>query len=299
MVAYDPMTKVICIVGPTASGKTALSIAIAQATGGEIVSADSRQVYKGLDIGTGKITRAEQKGVPHHLLDVADPKDVFAASDFVRLGRHAIDEIVTRGKIPIIVGGTGFYIDALLGTISLPQVPPNEALRKELEALNLEELVERLKQLDSFRAETVDVNNRPRVVRAIEIAEALGSVPPPNPNPLYETVYIGLTVPLEELRERIHTRLLQRFENGMLEEAKTLNTSGLSYERMETLGLEYRYMARHLQGLLSYEEMVEQLEKEIVAYAKRQLTWFKRNKNIHWLLPDEKEKAIELVVNFK
>lgn len=290
--------KVVVIVGPTATGKTALAIEIAKTYKGEVVSADSRQVYKGLDIGTGKVTVEEMAGIPHHLIDVANPTDVFSADDFVRLGREAIEGIVGRQKLPIIAGGTGFYIDALLGTISLPNVPIDEDFRLEVAGLSLEELNNELKTVDPERAETIDTHNRIRIVRALEIARALGAVPAPTTESLYNPLFIGITRPLPELREKIKARLDARMNAGMIEEAKKLHEGGLSYERMEALGLEYRYLARHLQGTLSYEEMLRELEKEIVQYAKRQITWFKKNKSIHWFQPEHTTEVLREVEKF-
>lgn len=290
--------KLIAIVGPTAVGKTALSIMLAKEIGGGAVSADSRQVYRGLDIGTGKVTREEMQAVPHHLLDVADPQEIFTAAEYVRLGRTALEEVTARKQVPIVVGGTGFYIDALLGRISLANVPPNPVLRADLSRMNLEELRSKLEELDVERYETIDIQNPVRLIRAIEVAIALGKNPLPNTELLYDVLWIGLTIPLPEVREKIKARLSVRLENGMLDEARKLHTKGLSYERMDELGLEYRFMARHLMGEISHEEMVANLEKEIFNYAKRQMTWFKKNKEIHWFAPTETEKAIILAKDF-
>lgn len=290
--------RIIVILGPTSAGKTSLSIDTAKAVHGEIISADSRQVYKGLDIGSGKVTPLEMQGVPHHLIDVASPTDVFSASDFVRLGRAAIAEVIERTHIPIVVGGTGFYIDALLGTISLSEVPANPAFRFQLSGFSLEELNAKLQKLDPERAEHIDTKNPVRLIRAIEIAHALGTAPKVTPHPLYDVLYIGLQLDIDVLNTKIHERLLERLNNGMLEEAKRLHHEGLSFERMESLGLEYRFMARHLQGFLSYEEMTTQLESEIRKYAKRQKTWFKRNKNINWFAPADKEAILARVQKF-
>jgi tRNA dimethylallyltransferase len=280
------------IVGPTASGKSdlAVELALAQPNGSEIISADSRQVYKGLDIGTGKITKEEMKGIPHHLLDVADPKIQFSAAEYVALAKKAIEEIVSQGKTPIIVGGTGFYIDALVDGINLPEVAPNEKLRADLATKTAAELLSILEELDPSRAETIDVSNPHRLIRAIEIATALGKVPPPAKNPLpYEVKRIGIEVKPEILKERIRARLMKRLSteetgvpDGMIGEARTLHENGLSWQRMEELGLEYRYLAMHLQGKMSREEMTEKLSTEIWKYSKRQLTWFKRDKRIEW-----------------
>jgi len=287
--------KVIVILGPTAVGKTALSVKLAQTFGGEIVSADSRQVYKGLDIGSGKVTQSEMGGVPHHLLDVADPQKTYTASDFVRNGTEAIQHILNNGRIPIIVGGTGFYIDALLGTVALTEVAPNEALRAKLETLSVEELNAQLTSLDPQRASSIDAQNSRRLIRAIEIATAGKPVPAPKKDSPYSAIFIGLSIPIEELREKIRTRITSRLEQGMLEEAKKLNREGLTFERMDDLGLEYRYMARHLKGDISYDEMCQAIERESVRYARRQMTWFKRNKEILWFRPEETEKMIEYI----
>ncbi len=291
------MQKIIIIVGPTSSGKTALAVTLARAISGEVISADSRQVYRGLDIGSGKVTKKETRGISHHLLDVADPKKVYTASDFVRDGRAAIAAIAARGKVPVIAGGTGFYIDALTGVMPLTEVPPNPELRYKLARCSLQQLRAKLKQLDPKRYKTIDTGNPARLMRAIEIATALGSVPTAKGRKLYDTLFIGLAVPLEELRRKIHTRLFARIR-GIEREVKKLHAKGLSWKRMEALGLEYRYMARYLQKKISREDMTRELEKEIVKYAKRQMTWFKRNREVVWLSPRDAGKTIQLSKRF-
>lgn len=264
-----------------------------------MISADSRQVYRGLDIGSGKVTEEEMDGVPHHLLDVANPQERFTASDFVQKGREAIEDVFARGKVPIIAGGTGFYIDVLLGYTSLADVAPNEPLRAELERKTINDLQNLLKEKDPNRFETIDQKNPRRLIRAIEIVEALGKNPPSQKEPLYDVLWIGISHPQEALYERIHTRLMERLKKeNMLQEAVDLHASGLSYDRMEELGLEYRYMARHLRGALSYTEMLQELEHAIKQYAKRQMTWLKRNEGIVWITSSETEKAITLAENF-
>ncbi len=270
------LPKIIVVCGPTATGKSDKAVEIALAQNGEIISADSRQVYKGLDIGSGKITPEEMKGVTHRLLDVADPKDIFTVEDFVRLGEIAIQDILERNKLPIICGGTGFYIDALIYGTQFPEVEANPELRKELEVLPIEELQTRLQELDPERFSTIDIYNPIRLVRAIEIATALGKVPPVIKQNKYDIEFVYLDFPKEILTERISKRLLARLEQGMLEEAERLHTEGVLYERMKQLGLEYRYMAMCLLGEITYEEMVEQLKTKIWQYAKRQRVWFKR-----------------------
>lgn len=274
----------IVIVGPTASGKSAYAVKLARKIGGEVISADSRQVYKGLDIGTGKITKKEMRGVPHHLLDVASPRKVFTAQDFVELGRAAIADILKRGKTPIICGGTGFYIDALLGRVPLPNVPPNPKLRLSLARKTAPQLFTMLKKLDARRAKNIDANNPVRLIRAIEIAKKLGKVPASKPQPLpYSVEWIGLQPSEKTLRTKIHKRLLQRMKAGMVEEAKKLHTGGLSWKRMQELGLEYRYLALFLQKKISKETMVVELEKRIWDYARRQMGYWRRNREIRWI----------------
>ena len=274
---------ILVIVGPTASGKTGLAIKLAKERNGEVISADSRQVYKGLDIGTGKVTMAEMDGVKHHLLDVADPKKVFSVSDFQKLGKEAIADIHNRGKLPIVAGGTGFYIQALVDGLILPEVTPDKVLRKRLEKMPLPKLLSLLKKLDKKRYETIDKSNPVRIIRAIEIAKSLGQVPALKSKTNYEPKIIGISIEPERLKKNIHDRLIARLEMGMIDEVRNLHKNGLSWKRMEALGLEYRYIARFLQGKLTETEMLEQLETAINQYAKRQMTWFRRDKRVEWI----------------
>jgi tRNA dimethylallyltransferase len=284
--------KVIIVVGPTSSGKSALAVELAKKVGGEILSADSRQVYRGLDIGSGKITKRETCGIRHHLLNVASPKKVFAASDFVRLGRKAIDDIATRNKVPIICGGTGFYIDALIGRIELPHVPPNPTLRARLEKKSAPELFLILKKKDPERAKTIDGHNPVRLVRALEIlaqqshSKRQGDTFRGRCH--LAAVWVGIAPEMETLKKKIRVRLIARMKRGMVAEARRLHAAGLSWKRMEMLGLEYRYLSRHLQGHITKEQMLEELETRINQYAKRQITYWGRNKDINWF-SDPKE----------
>lgn len=294
--------KCIAIVGPTAVGKSSLAIALARKYNGEIISADSRQVYAGLDIGTGKTTIKEMAGVPHHLLDVVNPKKQYSAAEFQKLGKEKITDILSRGKLPIICGGTGLYVDSLLTNNQFPEVPPNEKLRAKLDTKTTMELFQMLKRLDPRRAKTIDPHNPRRLVRAIEIATALGKVPPlelqtTSYKPL-TTLWIGLMLPPEELKKRIADRLEKRLKTGMVQEAKRLHARGLSWKRMEELGLEYRYLARFLQKQITKEEMITSLQSEIRHYAKRQIVWFKRNTEIQWFAPRDTTKIKMLVRNF-
>ncbi len=277
--------KVLVIVGPTASGKSALGVKLAQKFNGEVISADSRQVYKGLDIGTGKITKSEMHGIPHHLLDVANPRSQFSAAEYKKLALKKIEEILEKNKLPIIVGGTGFYIDAL--TLNLPEVPPNKDLRKRLEKKSAEELFKILKKKDKVRAKTIDKHNKVRLIRALEIIESLGKVPKYREHLNNNFILIGLLP--KNIDNRIYKRLLKRLP-GIIREVKKLHNppagGGLSWKRMHELGLEYRYIAMFLQNKLNKEETIEKLYTEIKKYSKRQRLWFKRNREIKWFNPD-------------
>jgi len=274
--------KVLTIVGPTASGKTSLSIQLAQKFNGEIISADSRQVYRELNLGTGKITTEEMLGVPHHLLDVADPRDTYTVADFVRDGRTTVSDIISRNKLPIIVGGTFFYIDALLGKISTPEVEPNEELREQLELLNNTELLTLLKEKDPVRAETIDTENRRRLIRALEIIDTIGVVPEIQSEEIYSSLTIGIKISKEELKQNIYERLEKRLDAGMIEEVIDLHKNGIPHERLYELGIEYRYIAEYLQKRISKDEMCTLIETKSWQYAKRQMTWLKRDQSIRW-----------------
>jgi tRNA dimethylallyltransferase len=274
--------KLTVITGPTAVGKSDYAVKYAIDHNGEIISADSRQIYKGLDIGTGKITQEEMMGIPHHLLDIIDPSEKFNVEKYRILAQQAIEDIHSRGKLPIICGGTGFYIDAVINNISYPHVPHDEKLRKELQEKTIDELFEILKKLDpnfSNSLNNSEKNNPHRLIRHIEIARALGKIPKiERSESLYNIEYIVLTMDSEKLKEKIYLRLLKRIDQGMIKEVENLHKNGLSWERMEELGLEYRYIGRYLQGFISKEEMIELLKNEIWHYARRQINWMKRYK---------------------
>lgn len=281
---------IIIIVGPTASGKSDLAVNLAQKIDAEIISADSRQVYRGMDIGTGKITRDEMRGIRHHLLDIENPKIEYNVSHFLRDTEKAIADIEARDKRVIICGGSTFWIEALLFGMTLPTVPPDKVFRAKWGTRSKDELMAYLKRLDPERAKTVDSNNRMRILRAIEIAKTLGKVPPLQTDSTLELSrfkIIGLNPPVEELNQKIRTRLKARMKAGMVEEVKKLNRSGVSYERLESFGLEYRAIARHLQGKLTLEVVNETLSYDIIHYAKRQRSSLrrleKRGATIHWV----------------
>jgi tRNA dimethylallyltransferase len=287
--------KIIVILGQTATGKSDMAVKLAEKFGGEIISADSRQVYKGLDIGSGKITRKETRGIPHYLLDVANPKRHFSVAQYKKLADKKIEDL---GKGSLIVGGTGFYIQAIVDNLILPEVKPNYVLRKKLEKKSTKELFEMLKKLDKNRAERIEKDNPRRLIRAIEIAKALGKVPKLKTNPKYETLQIGLKLPDKKLKENIHKRLLARMRKGMVAEAKRLHMQGLSWKRMEALGLEYRFLAQYLQCKIDKKDMLENIETASWRFAKRQMRWFKRDARIKWFKPSEIRKIEKEIKQF-
>ncbi|MFA6301427.1 MAG: tRNA (adenosine(37)-N6)-dimethylallyltransferase MiaA [Candidatus Paceibacterota bacterium] len=265
------MQKVIVILGQTATGKSNIAVKLAKKINGEIISADSRQVYKGLDVGTGKITRKEMKGIPHHLIDVANPKQVFTVVEYQKKAIYAIAEIIRRGKTPIICGGTGFYIDALTMGMVFPEVLPNKKLRKKLSLLDGRQLVMRLQKLDKSRAKNIDPNNKVRMIRAIEIAKAIGKVPKVVEKKLpYKFIKIGLYLPPNKLEKKVEQRVKKMFQDGLLNEIKKLKGLRISDKRLKEFGFEY------------WEPTPEKVIRETLKYAKRQMTWFKRDKEIKW-----------------
>jgi tRNA dimethylallyltransferase len=273
---------IIIILGQTATGKSDLAVRVAKKIGGEVISADSRQVYTGLDIGTGKITKKEMKGVPHYLLDVASPKKKFTVAEFKKQAQDKIEDILKRGKTPIICGGTGFYIDALTKGIVFPEVPPNTKIRKELEQKTPEQLFKMLQKLDKRRASGIDAKNKVRLVRAIEIAKALGVVPEiKESDAKYQFIKIGVVLPIEELKKKVTKRVGAMFMQGLLKEIAKLKKLGITNKRLKELGFEY------------YNPTPESVISETIKYAKRQMTWFKRDKKIKWFSPLEYKKIQE------
>ena len=309
----------LAILGPTASGKSALAIEIAREYNGEIISIDSRQVYRGMDIGTGKVERDENfpslsevggqyfsEDIPHHLIDITDPAGPYNVTDFLRDATRALEDIRARGRLPILCGGTGFWAQALIGGQSFPSVPPDPEFRTSLSGLSAEELFSRLQAVNLERSRIIDRHNPVRLIRALEIAKAESAVthelnhnstPPTtgrvglplieerghsaqvlhNPDVLLShATIIVLNPPIEILRDRIKKRLDARFAQGMIDEVQQLHAHGLSWERLDSFGLEYRWIARFLQNKLDEPTMRDKLYYDIVHYAKRQLTWFRR-----------------------
>ncbi len=276
--------RIIVILGPTASGKSDLAVFLAKKFGGEVVSADSRQVYKGLDIGTGKITKREMGGVPHHLLDIASPKKQISVSQYQQKAEKTIRDIIARGKLPIVIGGSGMYIDAILYGAPYPEVPPNRKLRARLEKKTAEALFQELQKKDPARAETIDRHNKRRLVRALEIIAATGKpVPPLEKTPRYAPLILGVLRTKKELEKRIKTRLHARLKGGMIGEAKKLLAAGISHKRLYELGLEYRYLSEFLRKKISRAELAQELAHAIKQYAKRQMTWFRQYPQTRWI----------------
>lgn len=283
----DSGIQLIVVPGPTASGKSALGIALAQRFHGEIVSADSRQVYRGLDIGTAKVTAEERALVPHHLLDVADVQEIYTVSQFQQQAIAAMNDIAARGSQPFLVGGSPHYIQAVVDNLDIPAVPPQPALRAELEARPLAELLAQLEELDSQSAAIIDRNNRRRVIRALEVCLTSGkpfSEQRRVAAPLYRSLLLGIQWPREELYRRIDRRVDERMQLGMVQEVRTLLDNGVSHERLEALGLEYRFISRWLRGEFPSEEaMAERLKFAIHDFTRRQLTWFRKDTRIVWI----------------
>jgi len=298
------MDKLLVILGPTASGKSDLAIKIAQLFNGEIISADSRQIYQGMNIGTGKVLQDDNKnleflssGIRHHLLDIVSPQEYFSVAQYQKLALDAISDILQRGKLPIICGGTGLYISATIEGWQLPKIKPQEILRQELENLTTQELFQKLQQLAPERAQTIDQNNKRRLVRALEIILSGQTIAPLKKRPLtYDIFIIGIKRSNEELKQRIKLRLEQRLAQGMIEEIKKLKDNGVNSRRLEDFGLEHRWVNRYLENKVDFETMKNNLYRDICQYAKRQMTWFKKIPNVHWV--SNENEVIDLTHQF-
>lgn len=294
----------IVVLGPTASGKSGLGISLAQHFSGEIVSADSRQVYRGLDIGSAKVTPVEQALVPHHLLDVADPRATYTVSQFQHDAIDAINAIMQRGHLPLLVGGSPHYIQAVVDHLAIPQVPPQPELRAQLEVRPLTDLLTDLQERDPQSYAVIDRNNPRRVIRALEVCITTGqpfSQQRGVADPLYTCLEIGIAWPRAVLYQRIDQRVDERMQQGMLQEVQNLLAQGVSYERLEALGLEYRFIARLLRGEFASEaQMLERLKYAIHDFTRRQLSWFRRDTRITWLEGGSalEEQATQVITTF-
>ena len=268
-------TQILCIAGPTASGKSSRAVEEALARNGEIISVDSRQVYRGLDIGTEKITADEMRGVPHHLIDIRDAQEKYSAGDFVADATRIIDEIAARGKLPILAGGTHFYFNALLNGLPMG-VDENPKLRAELEKLPTAELHARVRAADVRRAAELDPHNRRRLIRALEIIDAKGSVPArPAAAPQYKPEWIVIDPPAEELQARIDARLLSALERGLVEEVRRVRAD-VGDARLNELGLEYKIVGEYLRGERTEESLLPALSAKLRQYARRQKAWLRK-----------------------
>ncbi|MBI4134934.1 MAG: tRNA (adenosine(37)-N6)-dimethylallyltransferase MiaA [Candidatus Sungbacteria bacterium] len=287
------MSLLVTIVGPTASGKSTLAVYLAKRFGGEVISADSRQIYRGLDIGTGKITKREMRGIPHHLLSFASPKKQLSVAEFRKKANTAIRNIIKRDAIPFLVGGTGLYIDAVARGFTFPEVQPNPTLRRTLAKKSATELFKMLAQLDSVRARAVDAQNPRRLIRAIEIVKAtMAPVPPPVRRRLYHALFLGPFRSPQELRKRIKRAVETRIQRGLLQETKKLLQSGIPRKRLRELGLDYNIAASLPFGSISKPDLRDKLEAANWDYAKRQQRWFKRYSDIHWIKTEREAERL-------
>lgn len=299
-------TKIICVVGATASGKTDLAVKLAKAVDGEIISADSMQVYKNMPIATAVATKEEQDGVPHHLVEFLDTDQTFSVADFVERAKVLINEITARGRVPIVAGGTGLFVDSLVKNISFSQVGSNAEIRNELAEKSNEELFEKLVELDPKSAQDIHPNNRKRVIRALELCMSGTSKTEQNENSMlidspYDALYIGIGYQdRQKLYDRINKRVDLMLEAGLENEARQmLGKQGLTARQ----AIGHKELQPYIDGNITLDEAVEGLKRETRRYAKRQLTWFRRNENINWLYADEMsrdelvEKAVDLAKN--
>ena len=299
-------TKIICVVGATASGKTDLAVKLAKAVDGEIISADSMQVYKNMPIATAVATKEEQDGVPHHLVEFLDTDQTFSVADFVERAKVLIDEITARGRVPIVAGGTGLFVDSLVKNISFSEVGSNAEIRNELAEKSNEELFEKLLELDPNAAEDIHPNNRKRVIRALELCMSGTSKTEQNENSMlidspYDALYIGIGYKeRQRLYDRINKRVDLMLDAGLENEARQmLGKQGLTARQ----AIGHKELQPYIDGNITLDEAVEGLKRETRRYAKRQLTWFRRNENINWLYADEMsrdelvEKAVDLAKN--
>ena len=285
------LPKILCVVGPTASGKTAYAIELARENNGEIVSCDSMQIYKYMNIGTAKATAEERAEVPHHMIDFVDPNRDYSVADFVTDARACIAEILSRGKMPVLCGGTGLYIDSVLKSVEFSPQKRDDKLRDELwkkaEQDGAESVYEILKELDPIEADKVHYNNVKRVIRAIEICKTTGMTKTEADKlsigkPIYKPIIYGLNMPREKLYERIDRRVDVMVEQGLEGEVRQLLNMGIRRDSTAMQAIGYKELVRYIDGLCDFETAIEDIKRESRRYAKRQLTWFRRNPDIIW-----------------
>src|SRR4030042_3469502 len=317
--------KILVILGPTSSGKSDIAIKLAKKFNGEIISADSRQIFRGMDIGTGKVPKSKVKsqksksqvkiknykdiyfsdGIPHYMIDIVNPRTGYNVAKFKSLAEKIIEDVLKRGKLPIICGGTGFWISAFFGGVNFPKVKPDWTLRKKLEKYSAKKLFTMLKKIDSKRAKTIDPKNKVRLIRAIEICKAIKKVPTlagipsavegSRRNIRYSFLQIGINIPRKKLYKNIEKRVHARFKRSMIAEVKKLHTQGLSWKKIQSFGLAYFWIPLYLQNKIYKAELVEKVVQAEKNYAKRQMTWFRRDQRIKWL---KNYKEIEREVKY-
>lgn len=307
-------SALVVLVGPTSSGKSELAVHLAKKFNGEILNADSRQIYRGLDLGTGKIPGHWSKtllphysstvafyiykSIPHHLIDFVSPKKQYSAALFQRDAKKVIADILKRGKLPILCGGTAHWIDSVVYNQQLPDVKANLKLRWKLEKKSADKLYRQLKKLDPVRAKNIDQHNKRRLIRALEIINATGKPVPRNPKTLspYNPLWLGINIDRKTLYKKIDKRLHRRLKQGLVKEVANLHRAGLSWKKLMSFGLEYKFVSLYLQKKLSADEMFAQLSFAIKHYSKRQMTWWKRNKQIKWI--SDSSKIVRVVEKF-
>ena len=291
--------RVLVIVGPTAVGKTELTLRLAEELDGEVISADSMQVYRGMDIGTAKATLAERERIPHHLIDVVEPGETFSAADYQRLSRLAVEDITARGKLPIFSGGTGLYVKAAIDDYNFIEAENNytvrNSLKQQVREAGLEALYKRLQSVDPRVAERLHFNDERRIVRALEVYETTGQTlsfweqQKDVKTAVFDAIFIGLNRPREELYARVNLRIEQMIKEGLVEEVKSLVDRGLSFVAQQALG--YKELLPYLEGRLTLEEAKELIKLQTRRYAKRQLTWFRADTRVNWIDVTNMEQA--------
>ncbi len=294
------MDKLVCIVGTNASGKSSLAVELALYYGADIVSADSRQVYEGLDLGSGKITVDEMKGVPHYMIDVAKPNDRFTLAYYQRQAYQIIDDLIEKGRTPFLVGGTGLYVNAVVDGYDMDCAGYDPALRLEVEKKTPEELIDIIRRHDEHVLLTIDLKNKRRLERAAEKALSSGTARPCNKK-RYDCLLLGITWPRQELYERIRIRLDRRLSEGMIDEVARLRENGATDDFLYRLGLEYRYILMYLRGeFADYDAFYDKLFMEIRHLAKEQMTWFRKRSDIIWIdmANDPVEECKKLIDGF-
>lgn len=300
---HKPHSSLITVLGATASGKTKLAVSLAKSLTGEVISADSRQVYRGMDIGTGK-DLDEYQEIPYHLIDIIDPCQEYNLFEFSKDFCRCFQEISHRKALPFLVGGTGMYLDAILNRYKLTIAEPDQNTQTLLENKSDTELKAKLLALNPKQHNHTDLNDRKRLLQAIHIAESKHQQSPELVWPEFSALILGIKVSREETRRRITSRLQRRLQEGMIEEVNQLHTQGISWEKLDFFGLEYRFIAQHLKGELSYNDMFQKLNSAIHYFAKQQEKWFRRMERsglqIHWLEQDERlvENAHQLIRSF-